>query len=59
MYYRDGRYYDRVVRGGPAVREVVVYERDGRFYQECDARDRDRDSRWNGSRHDEGRDWDD
>lgn len=57
VYYRDGRYYDRAVRGGPVMREVVVYERDGRFYHECD--ERDRDDRWNGPRHDEGRDWND
>jgi hypothetical protein len=43
VYYRDGRYYDRYVRGWPAMREVVVYERDGRYYRECD----------------DGRDWDD
>ena len=37
LYYVDGRYYDRYVRGR-VVREIVVYERDGRYY---DARDRD------------------
>src|SRR6185437_11333372 len=29
VFYRDGRYYDRYVRGGPPMREVVIYERDG------------------------------
>ena len=36
VYYRDGRYYDRYVRGWPVMREVVVYERNGRFYHEWD-----------------------
>jgi hypothetical protein len=54
VYYRDGRYYDRDVRGWPRMQEVVVYERDGRFYRECDddfggdrydRYDRDRDDR--------------
>jgi len=49
VYYRDGRYYDRYVRGWPAMQEVVVYERDGRFYRDCDDHDRD----------DRERDWDD
>jgi hypothetical protein len=25
VYYRDGRYYDRYLRGGPPMREVVIY----------------------------------
>ena len=41
VYYRDGRYYDRYVRGWPEMREVVVYERNGRLYREWDD-DRDR-----------------
>jgi hypothetical protein len=41
LFYRDGRYYDRPVRGSGA-REVVVYERGGRYFQECDGRE------WNG-----------
>ena len=40
VWYRDGRYYDRQVRGWPAMREVVVYERGGRFYHERDDHDR-------------------
>jgi hypothetical protein len=32
LYYVDGRYYDRWVRRGGRVREVVVYERNGRYY---------------------------
>lgn len=39
LFYRDGRYFDRGVHGGPRMREVVVYERKGRFYQECDERE--------------------
>lgn len=32
LYYIDGAYYDRRVRRGGRVHEVVVYERDGRYY---------------------------
>ncbi len=39
LFYRDGRYYDRAIRG-PGVREAVVYERGGRYFQQCDGRDR-------------------
>ena len=45
------------VRGWP-MREIVVYERDGRYYRECD----DRDDRWSDQRrdrdYDEDRNWD-
>ena len=41
VYYVDGRYYDRYVRGWPEMREVVVYERTGGRYHEWDD-DRDR-----------------
>jgi len=51
LFYRDGRYYDRAIRG-PDVREVVVYERGGRYVQECDGRD------WN-DRYDGPRRWED
>jgi hypothetical protein len=51
LYYRDGRYYDRAVRGA-GVREVTVYEHGGRFFQECDGHD------WN-DRYDGPRRWDD
>ncbi len=59
LYYLDGRYYDRPVRRWPAMREVVVYERGGRFYRECD-----HDHRWNErddwrDHRDHGRDHDD
>jgi hypothetical protein len=54
LYYVDGRYYDRYVRGWRDMREVVVYERDGRFYRECDD---DRD--WDDRPHRDGRDGDD
>ncbi|MEP7176644.1 MAG: hypothetical protein ABI860_08840 [Gemmatimonadales bacterium] len=54
LYYSGGRYYDRYVDGGPAVREVVIYERQGRFYRECDDDDRD----WNDRRDDRHQDRD-
>ena len=34
VYYVDGRYYDRYDPRFAHVREVLVYERDGRFYRE-------------------------
>jgi len=43
LYVANGRYYDRRVPGWPAMRSVVVFERNGRFYQPCDEQhDRDR-----------------
>jgi hypothetical protein len=58
VYYRDGRYYDRYVRGVP-MREVVIYERGGRYYHVCDERDW-RDHYQGPSRYDDhDRDWDD
>lgn len=57
LYYVDGRYYDRYVRGRQEVREIVVYERDGRFYRECDD-EREWDDRPHRVDRD-GRDWDD
>jgi hypothetical protein len=57
LYYVDGRYYDRYERGWPHMREVVVYERDGRFYRECED-DRQRDDRPHRLDRD-GRDWND
>lgn len=64
VYYLDGRYYDRSVRGWPEMREVVVYERNGRLYREWDDdRDRhhDHDRHYDHDRHDDqhDRDWDD
>ena len=45
VYYIDGRYYDRAVRGHQPGNEIVVYERDGRLYMD-DRGDRDdRDDR--------------
>jgi hypothetical protein len=35
LYYVNGRFYDRRVRGWDA-REVVVFERSGRYYRACD-----------------------
>ncbi len=32
VYYIDGRYYDHAGWGHQRGYEVVVYERDGRFY---------------------------
>jgi hypothetical protein len=39
VYYIGGQYYDRRGWDYPRAHEVVVYERDGRFY--ADKRDRD------------------
>jgi hypothetical protein len=44
LWYGGGRYYDRYVREYPGLREVVVYERGGRFYRDADADD---GGRWN------------
>lgn len=49
LFYRDGRYYDRAIRGLD-VHEVVVYEQGGRYYQECDGRDWGHDH-YEGPRH--------
>ncbi len=38
LFYVDGRYYDRRT-DGHVVREVVVYERGGRYYEACDRDD--------------------
>jgi hypothetical protein len=35
LFYLDGRYYDRRINGR-GVREIVVYERGGRYYEDCD-----------------------
>jgi hypothetical protein len=34
VYYARGRYYDRLDRHYPGLEEVVVYERNGRFYRD-------------------------
>ncbi len=52
LYYIDGRYFDRRAEGWARAREVVVYERSGRFYS--DQRDRPDDH----DRHHRGH-WDD
>jgi hypothetical protein len=59
LYYVDGRYFDRYFDHA-GVRQVVVYERGGRYYRECDEDDRyDRD-RHERDRHGNHRDnWDD
>jgi hypothetical protein len=36
LYYWNGRYYDRWVERGYPVRTIVVWERDGRYYHDCD-----------------------
>jgi hypothetical protein len=36
LYYWDGRYYDRWDGHRHAVRTIVVWERDGRYYHDCD-----------------------
>lgn len=42
LYYVDGRYYDR---GRSGAREVVVYERNGHYYRDCDDDRYDRNRR--------------
>jgi len=63
LYYVDGRYFDRSFnRAG--VRQVVVYERGGRYYRDDDEH-YDRDDRYDRDRHERGRhdhhrdNWDD
>jgi hypothetical protein len=66
LYYADGRYFDRPVwhRGGYA-REVIVYERDGRFYRDWDEDRRgwddryDREDRYDRDGHERDHHWDD
>lgn len=64
LYVANGRYYDRRVSGWPAMRSVLVFERNGRFYQECeerhghDRRDHDRDRHGRESHQHEWRDHD-
>jgi hypothetical protein len=36
LFYVNGRYYDRYDEYRPGVVRVVVYERDGRYYRDCD-----------------------
>jgi hypothetical protein len=59
VYYREGRYYDRYVRGWPTMREVVVYERNGRLYNECEDRDHDNDHDRYDRDRDDDRHWND
>ncbi len=56
LYYWDGRYYDRWVGHRHGVRTIVVWERNGRYYHDCDHDDRDhvRDHDRDHDRH-----WDD
>jgi hypothetical protein len=53
LYYVNGRYYDRWHSHAHRVQRVIVYERDGRYYQACD---HDHRRRYDDDRH-EG--WDD
>jgi len=49
LYYWDGRYYDRWVAHRHGVRTIVVWERNGRYYHDCDDEhrwDRDDDHRY-------------
>ena len=48
LYYdvRRDRFYDRWHRDRRGIREVVVYERGGRYYSASDWRDDWRDDRW-------------
>jgi hypothetical protein len=36
LFYVNGRYYDRFDEYRPDVVRVVVYERDGHYYRDCD-----------------------
>jgi hypothetical protein len=36
LFYVDGRYYDRYDEYRPGVVRVVVYERNGHYYRDCD-----------------------
>jgi hypothetical protein len=36
LYYWDGRYYDRWIGHRHGVRTIVVWERDGGYYHDCD-----------------------
>jgi hypothetical protein len=62
VYYdpADDCYYERRVGGRPGLREVVVYERDGRYYR-SDVDDYDHDGRrdYREYRDRRDRDWDD
>ncbi len=45
----DGRYYDRMIGSERRpVREVIVYERDGRYYRDFDERGQGRDHGYRG-----------
>lgn len=47
LFYIDGRYYDRWDEGWPPAREVLVYQRGGRFYaDDCDHHDRHHHEHW-------------
>jgi hypothetical protein len=57
LYYVDGRYYDRRIGHVRGAREVIVYERNGRFYDDCGHEGRHHDDRRD---HDDRYDdWDD
>jgi hypothetical protein len=45
LYYWDGHYYDRWVGHRHGIRTVVVWERKGRFYHDCE-HDRRHDDRY-------------
>jgi hypothetical protein len=46
LYYWDGRYYDRPVGRRHEAWTIVVWERDGRYYHECET------EHYRGGRHD-------
>jgi hypothetical protein len=46
LYYWDGRYYDRVVGHRRDVRTIVVWERDGHYYRDCDDDHRPHHDHW-------------
>lgn len=46
LYYWEGRYYDRPVGRRHDVRTIVVWERNGRYYYECEHDHRPRHEHW-------------
>jgi hypothetical protein len=46
LYYWDGRYYDRWVGHRHGVRTIVVWERDGYYYHDCDEDGRRHHEHW-------------
>jgi len=54
LYYVDGRYFDRSFNR-PGLRQVVVYERGGRYFRDWDQDDRYHRDRYDRDRYDRDR----